>query len=332
MTRPHPRPLPARLSLLACALATLAAQAQAQTSAQDPAPEKAPQTLQRVEIVGSSIKRISAEGPSPIAVYKRADIEATGATSTVELLSKMAAVTAFDDGSNSNSFSAGATSASLRNMGAQNVLVLLNGRRLANFAFGSIGGSSSVDLNSIPFAAIDRIEVLRDGASATYGTDAVGGVINFITRKDYDKGNLTLKYGDTEKHIGGTESSASIAFGMGGSRPTATTCSSPATSRSRPSSAPSTRSGICAASTRSPAPISRPRAAPSRAASSTSTSRPAPTPTQAPTSAPAIPTTTPSRRCRRRRPTARRSSAAASSTRRCRRTCPTPRRPTPSAG
>ena len=195
MTRHPQRPLPARLSLLACALATLAAQAQAQTSTQDAATEKAPQTLQRVEIVGSSIKRISAEGPSPIAVYKRGDIEATGATSTVELLSKMAAVTAFDDGSNSNSFSAGATSASLRNMGAQNVLVLLNGRRLANYAFAAGTDTPFVDLNTIPLAAVERVEILRDGASALYGSDAVAGVMNFVTKTDYQGLELAGKLG-----------------------------------------------------------------------------------------------------------------------------------------
>lgn len=195
MTRHPQRPLQARLSLLACALATLAAQAQAQTSTQDAATEKAPQTLQRVEIVGSSIKRISAEGPSPIAVYKRGDIEATGATSTVELLSKMAAVTAFDDGSNSNSFSAGATSASLRNMGAQNVLVLLNGRRLANYAFAAGTDTPFVDLNTIPLAAVERVEILRDGASALYGSDAVAGVMNFVTKTDYQGLELAGKLG-----------------------------------------------------------------------------------------------------------------------------------------
>lgn len=195
MNRHFQRPLPARLSLLACALAALAAQAQAQTAAQDATSEKPPQTLQRVEIVGSSIKRITAEGPSAIAVYKRAEIEATGATSTVELLSKMAAVTAFDDGSNGNSFSAGATSASLRNMGAQNVLVLLNGRRLANYAFAAGTDTPFVDLNTIPLAAVERVEILRDGASALYGSDAVAGVMNFVTKTDYQGMELAGKVG-----------------------------------------------------------------------------------------------------------------------------------------
>ncbi|MBB2486139.1 TonB-dependent receptor [Mitsuaria sp. WAJ17] len=195
MNRHPQRPLPARLSLLACALAALAAQAQAQNAAQEATAEKPPQTLQRVEIVGSSIKRITAEGPSAIAVYKRADIEATGATSTVELLSKMAAVTAFDDGSNGNSFSAGATSASLRNMGAQNVLVLLNGRRLANYAFAAGTDTPFVDLNTIPLAAVERVEILRDGASALYGSDAVAGVMNFVTKTDYQGMELAGKLG-----------------------------------------------------------------------------------------------------------------------------------------
>jgi iron complex outermembrane recepter protein len=188
-----PCPQAARLSLLAGALLVLAAQARAQSA--EPAPEPVPQTLQRVEIVGSSIKRIRAEGPNPIAIYKRGDIEATGATSTVELLSKMAAVTSYDDGNNANSFSAGATSASLRSMGAQNVLVLLNGRRLANYAFAAGTDTPFVDLNTIPLAAVERVEILRDGASALYGSDAVAGVMNFVTKTDYQGLELAGKLG-----------------------------------------------------------------------------------------------------------------------------------------
>ncbi len=196
MNRRHPKhPHCVRLSLLAGALAVLAAQAQAQSTSPDKAADAPPQTLQRVEIVGSSIKRISAEGPSPIAVYKKADIEATGATSTVEFLSKMAAVTSFGDGNNGNSFSAGATSASLRNMGAQNVLVLLNGRRLANYAFAAGTDTPFVDLNTIPLAAVERVEILRDGASALYGSDAVAGVMNFVTKTDYQGLELAGKVG-----------------------------------------------------------------------------------------------------------------------------------------
>jgi iron complex outermembrane receptor protein len=103
----------------------------------------------------------------------------------------------------------------LRGLGANSTLVLLNGRRLANFAFGNAGGAAAVDLNSIPFAALERVEVLRDGASAVYGSDAVGGVINFITRRNYKGGELSVRYGDTEAGVGGTESGFNMAFGFG---------------------------------------------------------------------------------------------------------------------
>ena len=84
----------------------------------------------------------------------------------------------------------GFNSANLRGLGTSSTLVLLNGRRMANFA--SPGDDSGVDLNTIPMAAIQRVEVLLDGASAIYGTDAIGGVVNFITRKDYQGVHWTL--------------------------------------------------------------------------------------------------------------------------------------------
>ena len=78
----------------------------------------------------------------------------------------------------------GFSGASLRGLGASETLVLLNGRRVANYAF-TYSRGQGVDLHTIPLAAIERVEVLKDGASAIYGSDAIGGVINFVTRKDY---------------------------------------------------------------------------------------------------------------------------------------------------
>jgi iron complex outermembrane receptor protein len=199
------RPTRLALALLAAGLAGAAA-------AQD-AP--AQQQLERITITGSSIKRVESETALPVTVMTRDQIEKTGATNVEDILRRIGANTALLSDTTQGAGYA-QSFANLRGLGANSTLVLLNGRRLANFAFGTIGGASSVDLNSIPFAAIERIEVLRDGASAVYGTDAVGGVINFITRKDYDKGELTLRYGDTQKRIGGQESGASIAFGLGG--------------------------------------------------------------------------------------------------------------------
>ena len=106
----------------------------------------------------------------------------------------------------------GFNGANLRGIGVSSTLVLLNGRRLANFA--SPGSASGVDLNSIPSAAIDRVEILKDGASAIYGTDAIGGVINFITRKDYRGVDLYAYYGDSQ-HGGAGKKIATLAGGIG---------------------------------------------------------------------------------------------------------------------
>ena len=170
--------------------------------------------LQRVEITGSSIKRVDAETALPVTVITRAQIENSGATTTEELLKRVSANSAMTSDTGQGTGYA-TSNANLRGLGANSTLVLLNGRRLANHPFGNIGGNASVDLNSIPFAAIERIEVLRDGASAVYGTDAVGGVINFITRKDYQNGEVSIRYGDTQAKIGGAEKGATLALGFG---------------------------------------------------------------------------------------------------------------------
>jgi len=175
---------------------------------------QAQETLERVTVTGSSIKRLESETALPVTVITRAQIESSGAVNTEDLLKRVSANSAMTSDTGQGTGYA-TSNANLRGLGANSTLVLLNGRRLANHPFGNIGGNASVDLNSIPFAAIERIEVLRDGASAVYGTDAVGGVINFITRKDYKNGEVVLRYGDTQKRIGGTEKGASISFGFG---------------------------------------------------------------------------------------------------------------------
>jgi iron complex outermembrane receptor protein len=172
------------------------------------------QQLERVVVTGSSIKRLESETALPVTVVTRDQIEKSGATNVEDILRRVTASSAMLSDSTQGAGYA-TSNANMRGLGANSTLVLLNGRRLAGHPFGSIGGSAAVDLNSIPFAAIDRIEVLRDGASAIYGTDAVGGVINFITRRDYNKGELTLRYGSPEGSYGGEEKGASVSFGMG---------------------------------------------------------------------------------------------------------------------
>ena len=156
------------------------------------------QTLERIEITGSSIRRVDAETALPVTVITRADIEKSGAVGVEELMHRISAAGAmFSDSTQGAGYAT--SNVNLRGLGANSTLVLLNGRRLANHPFGSIGGAVAVDLNGIPFAAIERIEVLRDGASAIYGSDAVGGVVNFITRKDYRGASISVRYGNTQK-------------------------------------------------------------------------------------------------------------------------------------
>jgi iron complex outermembrane receptor protein len=194
-------------SSVAAALAVMAQAAYAQ--------EEQPK-MQRVEITGSSIKRIDNETALPVQTISREEIEKMGATTAAELVRNISANTApITDGpsiTDGTSGQRGLNAANMRGIGASSTLVLLNGRRLANFA--SPGDNAGVDLNNIPAGAIQRVEVLKDGASAIYGTDAIGGVINFITRKDYRGIDLAGSLAGTQ-HGGAGKKTASISAGTG---------------------------------------------------------------------------------------------------------------------
>lgn len=173
--------------------------------------QDAPQPVQRVEITGSSIKQIDAETSVPVTIIKADELKKEGITTVEQVLQTVSAMqTSQGTSQQVGSSSAGASFADLRGIGPNKTLVLLNGRRLANNAF----DSSAPDLNMIPFGAIERVEVLRDGASALYGTDAIGGVINFITRNDFRGGAITLG-AETPQHAGGASHNANVGFGAG---------------------------------------------------------------------------------------------------------------------
>ncbi|QPF76003.1 TonB-dependent receptor [Roseateles sp. DAIF2] len=156
----------------------------------------AQETLERVTVTGSNIKRISAEGPLPVEVITRADIERKGVATTNELLRSLSYMSSFNDELQSNSPNAtGSATAGFRGLSGDQTVVLLNGRRLANYGF----DGAFVNLNTIPLGAIQRVEVLKDGAAAIYGADAIGGVINFITRRDYRGAEMSASYGVTSK-------------------------------------------------------------------------------------------------------------------------------------
>ncbi|MES2148773.1 MAG: TonB-dependent receptor [Pseudomonadota bacterium] len=175
----------------------------------------APQAMERVEITGSSIKRIDAETALPLQIVRREEIERAGVTTAAELLAKISSSAAgLTDGASFTDLPGqrGFNGANLRGVGVSSTLILLNGRRLANFA--SPGSASGVDLNSIPAAAIARVEVLKDGASAIYGADAIGGVINFIVRNDYTGADVSAYHSGTQ-HGGAGKSMATLSGGVG---------------------------------------------------------------------------------------------------------------------
>jgi iron complex outermembrane receptor protein len=168
---------------------------------------------QRIEITGSATKRIDAETALPVTIVTKEEIARSGVTTAAELLDKLAA----NNGAGYNQAIAigdsarpGFSGASLRGLGSNTTLVLLNGRRLAVYALD--GGA--VDLNAIALGAIERVEVLRDGASALYGTDAIAGVINFITRKDFNGIEATVATRVPQAKGGETEH-ASVTAGFG---------------------------------------------------------------------------------------------------------------------
>ena len=177
-----------------------------------------PQTLDKVRVTGSAIKRTDVETALPITVIQKAQIEAQGITSAEQLLMFLNIAGNGSDNLASNGGivseeqrgNNGVSGANLRGQGADATLVLLNGRRVASHGL----KGRAVDLNSIPFAAIDRVEVLRDGASAMYGTDAIGGVINFITKRDYEGAQVSINT-DTTEAGGGNIHSVNLLAGGG---------------------------------------------------------------------------------------------------------------------
>ncbi|MBB6133714.1 iron complex outermembrane receptor protein [Massilia aurea] len=199
--------------LLACAGTTIALASLPLAAQTLPAVSAA--ELPRVEVTGSAIRRVQSETALPVQTISRAEIEKTGVTTAAELMGRVSANSnGLTDGASINvgGDQRGFNSANLRGIGTSSTLVLLNGRRMANFA--SPGDDSGVDLNNIPAAALERVEVLLDGASALYGTDAIGGVINFITRKDFQGLEANVYVGTTDEG-GAGKRTASLSAGKG---------------------------------------------------------------------------------------------------------------------
>ena len=202
------------LSLLGSIAASTATVAPA--AAQSPGPASPPQ-LERVEVTGSSIKRIEAETALPVQILNRADIQRSGVSNVEQLLKSISATATLGSTSVANTGAGGGQGGngsvsliSLRGLGSARTLVLINGRRSA-----PVGGSSAVDIGSIPISAIERVEVLKDGASAIYGSDAVAGVVNFILRRDFSGVEVSTTVGAPTRDGGGTEAKLSLFGGLG---------------------------------------------------------------------------------------------------------------------
>ena len=174
-------------SLSAAILVATSASAVAQNQ---PEAERPTSTLEKIEVTGSRIKRVDMETASPVTVIDRQAIRATGAVTVGEFLQRTPAISGaatnpqVNNGGGENvPGGAGGATADIRGLGAVRTLVLVEGRRW----IGSFGvGNGAVDINTIPITMIERVEVLKDGASAIYGSDAIGGVVNFILRKDFN--------------------------------------------------------------------------------------------------------------------------------------------------
>jgi iron complex outermembrane receptor protein len=175
--------------------------------------------MARVEITGSSIKRVAKEGALPVQIISADTLQKQGITSAEQLMATISANgTGADNptsgnnvfGADADRVSGGASFASFRGLGPNSTLVLINGRRAPTH--GKSG--KAVDLNSIPMAAISRIEILKDGASAIYGTDAIGGVMNIILRTDY-QGAEASAYTNVTEAGGGNIHRGSLIVGHG---------------------------------------------------------------------------------------------------------------------
>jgi outer membrane receptor protein involved in Fe transport len=206
----------------AVAMALAAPLAHAQTSPTPPAEAEEGEavTLDAVTVTGSNLRGIDLQEAQPITILDAEDIKQFGASNVADLLKQVT-----ETGGGTGNFStansgalqadapAGTAGASLRGLGTSSTLTLVNGRRVAASSFAN-GSENFVDINAIPMAAIDRIEILTTGASAVYGADAVAGVINLVLRKDFEGLRLSASYGDSTRGTDEGKFNANLVAGF----------------------------------------------------------------------------------------------------------------------
>ncbi|QFU23344.1 TonB-dependent receptor [Shewanella eurypsychrophilus] len=193
-----------RVGLLAAATSTVAFSGVVFAEEQD-------EKVERIQVTGSRIQRTDMETASPVTVIDASAIKAAGATSIDEVLQKMTATGGAMTNPGINNGSQGNASINLRGLGSQRTLVLVNNRRMVN---SGTGAASTVDLNTIPVSMIKRIEVLKDGASSVYGSDAIAGVVNIILKDDFEGFEANVQTGVSGE---GDATETSFDLTMGGS-------------------------------------------------------------------------------------------------------------------
>jgi len=196
------------LSLGAVAAVGVAGTAFAQNATTTTNNQNQPQTLQTIVVTGSHIRRVDLETSSPVVAVTSQQIQATGKLTLGDVIQNLPVITGgVENPRVNNGGGSGQTLVGLRGLGSSRTLVLVDGQRVVSFQGGG------VDLNSIPTAAVERIEVLTDGASAVYGSDAIGGVINIILKSNYQGAQFSANYGISD-HDDGQRQGASFVFGQ----------------------------------------------------------------------------------------------------------------------
>src|SRR5579862_3639577 len=190
-------------SFLACIAVAAAAGPAADPQGPPSAAAASSGTLETITVTGSYIRRTNTESPSPITTIDASEIEKSGLNSIADVIRT---ISADNSGTLSQAFSGamagGADGVSLRGLSVDATLVLVDGHRMANYPLTDDGQRQFVDIDSLPMAIVDRVEVLKDGASATYGSDAIAGVVNVILKKQFTGLDVSATAGSTDRGDG----------------------------------------------------------------------------------------------------------------------------------